>query len=202
MLIPGTHKFILSFFFLVISKDFVLPWTTINNIYIKDDKYILTYINRITAFFRFFSKIMDITKYMLSWCNNTISFKQLMHKWSLHTYATYMMVHFLLLYKHVSRKYTLHNPHCMYIKREYLPHCYELAWKNYKHSNILEAWLQVHSLSKLLFLMSYEEVIWQTSALHIKSLVFTNIPQQNINYLWWILQIIVHTHTTKSIKIM
>lgn len=43
------------------------------------------------------------------------------------------------------------------------------------------------------FLMSYEEVIWQTSALHIKSLVFTNIPQQNINYLWWILQIIVHT---------
>lgn len=94
---------------------------------------------------------------MLSWCNNTISFKQLMHKWSLHTYATYMMVHFLLLYKHVSRKYTLHNPHCMYIKREYLPHCYELAWKNYKHSNILEAWLQVHSLSKLLFLMSYDQ---------------------------------------------
>lgn len=161
-----------------------------------------TYISRIIAFFRFFSKIMDITKYMLSWCNNTISFKQLMHKWSLHTYATSMMVHFLLLYKHVSRKYTLHNPHCMYIKREYLPHCYELAWKNYKHSNILEAWLQVHSLSKLLFLMSYEEIIWQTSALHIKSLVFTNIPQQNINYLWWILQIIVHTHTTKSIKIM
>lgn len=70
-----------------------------------------------------------------------------------------MMVRFLLLYKHVSRKYTLHNPHCMYIKRESLPHCYELAWKNYKHSNILEAWLQVHSLSKLLFLMSYEEVI-------------------------------------------
>lgn len=91
---------------------------------------------------------------------------------------------------------------CILIKRESLPHCYELAWKNYKHSNILEAWLQVHSLSKLLFLMSYEEVIWQTSALHIKSLVFTNIPQQNINYLWWILQIIVHTHTTKSIKIM
>lgn len=76
-----------------------------------------------------------------------------MHKWSSHTCNLQNDGSVFFSFKN---ELFLENIYytTMYDKKNLsLPHCYELPWRNYKHSNIQEAW-SVHSLQTP-FLISY-----------------------------------------------